>query len=330
MSNKFINISDIIGLRSLNQNSFVILIAITVVLLSLAALSIYLYDPSWFSRRISRIKAVRSRIYVRNAMKNKQLQKAVRDSGFDYDVKQDIFYSLMNPWQRGYGYRRLYDELCAPLSLIVDSEPIYFYYDGRNWLIEFWKGQYGMTTGSEVGIYAKEGAKLDNPSAAVYESASNKDRLFISFNLIKNREKLFTRTDKHWWLTGFILGEFSQPSELNMQILITFKSNDMRDAFIKGLKKTGYKENEYFVSRKTVGVLFDKPHSEQPFTRTPFTDAITQEKNLFLCKSFVELTSSNERIGDKISVIANSSPELLLHVLNIGKTRKLFEQIKEE
>ena len=69
--------------------------------------------------------------------------------GFAYDSETDDFYSTMYPWQRQFGYCSLYDEAAPALSLIFDSEPIYFDYKGKHWLIQFWKGQYGVTTGAE-------------------------------------------------------------------------------------------------------------------------------------------------------------------------------------
>ena len=91
------------------------------------------------------------------------LNRDLEPFGFAYDLYQDSFYSLMNPWQRKFGYCRLYDEACAPLSMIIDCEPIRFKYKGRKFLIEFWKGQYGMTTGGEVGIYYTDGPDLNIP-----------------------------------------------------------------------------------------------------------------------------------------------------------------------
>lgn len=307
--------------------TIILIVGVALAVIGIAALVIYFYDPSWFSRRISIIKAVRSRLFVRGAMGNKELQKAVKDAGFIYDFKQDIFFASMNPWQRQYGYCRMYDELCPPFGMIVDSEPIYFYYGGKNWLIEFWKGQYDLTTGCEVGVYTKEGAVLDHPDKAFYECAGNSDRLFMSYVLKREYKTLFTRVDKHWWLTGFSLGEFSEPSDLTMQIKITFKNRDMRDAFVGGLKQAGYTEKEYYMTGNTVHVVFNKPHSRQPYTRTPVTDSITQEKNFILCKTFVDITSSELNMKGKMHAVEDKAPELMVHILNMGKHRAFFEKL---
>ena len=92
-----------------------------------------------------------------------ELNRDLKPFGFAYDYTQDIFYSIMDCWQRNFGYFRLYDEACAAFSMIIDCEPIYFNYNGKKWMIEFWKGQYGMTTGGEVGIYYTSGPILTFP-----------------------------------------------------------------------------------------------------------------------------------------------------------------------
>ena len=68
--------------------------------------------------------------------------------------------------------------------MIIDCEPIYFRYKGKKWLIEFWKGQYGMTTGGEVGIYYTTGPDLNIPglfNGTFYKCVNDEDRIDMSF-----------------------------------------------------------------------------------------------------------------------------------------------------
>ena len=62
------------------------------------------------------------------------LDKILAGFGFAYEPAQSIFFSIHNAWQREYGYFPLYDEMLAPLSMIVDCEPVYFAYEGKRWL----------------------------------------------------------------------------------------------------------------------------------------------------------------------------------------------------
>src|SRR5687768_9047714 len=82
------------------------------------------------------------------------LATAVSAAGFLYDPGQDIIYSKLDAWQQHVGFCELYDDL-APVSIssVIDAEPIYFTYGGKEWMIELWKGQYGIETGAEIGVY---------------------------------------------------------------------------------------------------------------------------------------------------------------------------------
>jgi hypothetical protein len=296
-------------------------IPIILVFISIVAITVYyrIYRPFIERRTIDRASG---------RADNATLYEAIGNAGYSYDTKQDIFYSNMDPWQRKMGYCRLYDEASAPLNMIIDCEPIYFMYGGKRWMIEFWKGQYGMTTGGEIGVYTTEASDLSIPgffNGTFYNCASNRDRLYMSYSLVKNDEVLFTRNDKHWWLTGFKLGEFSEPSELTMYLTIALKDLIMRNAFIEGLKEAGYSKNEIFIDGNIVGLVFDKTRTPQPITRIPETDWLIQRKNELLCNKYQEITGEYDSFPDKMRAIQEQAPEIYDVILNIGKTKPLFE-----
>lgn len=260
------------------------------------------------------------------------LDETIETAGYAYDWKQDIFYSILNPWQRDMGYCRLYDEAAAPMGMIIDCEPIYFEYDNKRWLIEFWKGQYDMTTGCEIGIYVTDGPDLNIPgifNGTFYRSVSDKELISMAYIVKKNNKRLFRREDKHWWLTGFKLGEFSEPSELTMYLTLTLKDEIMRDAFVEGLKKAGYVDDEIFIMWNTVGLVFDKPHTPQPLTRTEKTDWLIQKKNQLLCEKYHEITGPYNTFPEKIKALQEQAPDLYESFLHVGKTNGLFETFEK-
>jgi hypothetical protein len=214
-----------------------------------------------------------------------KLLNLISKTGFNYDKEQRIFYSSLDAWQHNVGYFTLYDK-AAPFSLMfIHCEPIRFEYDGRNWKIEFWKGQYGICTGAEIGIYTGK-FQIDteipeinhtierlNPGKDT-QCAGIADWLQMSFTLFKNGVKLFTRdsdipktpgVERHWWLTGFKPGIISSPSDLIMDIAIVLKDEEMCKAFVKGLKAVNYEVSDFEIKDLTVKFKFDIPNTPQPW-----------------------------------------------------------------
>jgi hypothetical protein len=261
-----------------------------------------------------------------------KLEEIIEAAGYSYDENQDIFYSNMNAWQRDMGYCRLYDEGSALFGMIIDCEPIYFEYKGRRWLIEFWKGQYDLPTGAEIGVYSTDKPDIDIPDVfkgPFFHSVGDEDALDMSFTLWKKGKKLFTREGKHWWLTGFKLGLFSEPYELQLELSITLKDEEMLKAFVKGLKKAGYSDGEMTIEDYTISLIYDKPHTVQPATRTPEGDLIIQWKNKLLCEKYNEITKHYDNFPDQVKAIYNEAPELYEKIINIDKTKRLFTRFEK-
>lgn len=309
------------------------IIFLILIFLLVSAVIIGVKKYKWLPMAMRPLKALLFLIGIgRDTANKKELDEIYAIAGYAYDRKQDIFYSILNPWQRNFGFCRLYDEAAAPLGMIVDCDPIYFNYNGKKWLIEFWKGQYDLPTGGEVGIYNTEGPNLDIPgffNGTFYSCASDEELLWMSYTLKRKGKVLFTRGDRHWWLTGFRLGEFSQPSELTMEITITFKGWGMCNAFINGLRNAGYLQHEFKRYGNSVRVAFDKPHTKQPVTRTKSTDEIIQNKNKLLCDLYNEVTKGCMTIEDKIKAVRENEPELYEHIIGMGRPKELYKPYRK-
>jgi hypothetical protein len=257
-----------------------------------------------------------------------ELNHDLEPFGFSYEPIQDYFYSLLNGWQRQFGYCRLYDEASAAFSMIIDCEPITFEYNGVKFLIEFWKGQYGMTTGCEVGIYYTTGPNLNIPgvfNGTFYYALKDEDRINMSFALRKNGNLLLTRNAYHWWITGFKLGEFSSPEELSMDIIMDLYDRKMAYVFAEALMKAGYKQEEFAVRGRRVWVHFEKPYTPQPMTRTAFTEKLMQKNNRSFCDAYQYLTEAYTDTLDKLEIVRNESPNMYNQILHMGKPREVFD-----
>ncbi|MBR2412927.1 MAG: DUF4474 domain-containing protein [Clostridia bacterium] len=152
--------------------------------------------------------------------------------GFAYDPEQDIFYSTQYPVQRIFGYNTLYDTFASRFGLYYITQRIRFDYDGKEWMIQLWKGQYGVTVGGEVGIYYRDA----NNFVRHFEAVADEDLVMMGFQLCKNGKPYLERgPEKHWWLTGFRILDVAVPTQLSMVIFFDWEKEDMADAFESGL-----------------------------------------------------------------------------------------------
>ena len=85
------------------------------------------------------------------------LDELVYPFGYRFHCDHGFFSSTVDAPQRRAGYAWLYDYMAPRFQMVFDSLPVYFDYRGRTWLIEFWKGQYGINTGAEIGVYHADG-----------------------------------------------------------------------------------------------------------------------------------------------------------------------------
>jgi len=151
--------------------------------------------------------------------------------GFDYDMDQNVFYSSLNCWQKAFGYNDFYDAFAPLGAMFFDTRSIYFNYDGRDWMFKLWKGQYGITSGAEVGLYTKNAG-----ASSQYRGVDEKDFVMMDLTVYRNDELYFTRDPQmHWWLSGFVLGDISTSADISLESTITFKDQAMADTFVAAL-----------------------------------------------------------------------------------------------
>lgn len=240
------------------------------------------------------------------------INAALEPFGFTFDYCNDIVISKNDAWQKDFGYMDLYDLKAPFLNMVFDAEPICFLYDCKEYRIEFWKGQYGLTTGAEVGIYVR-----DNYSKTPYYRAANDDEcLDISFNLIK-KCNLFSRCDKNWWLTGFDVGLFSRPKDLIMEVCICFPNEEMEEEFLSALIDAGYNKNNISLYDKAVCFEYCCPNNYKLNNRHKFIKCIAQIFNYINCRIYNFLTRFYTCTLDKLTFLRFMSPCLYRLVIKI-------------
>lgn len=237
---------------------------------------------------------------------------AVWAAGFAYDPDQDIIYSRMDALQRRFGYAYAYDRAALGMSAVIDCEPIFFDHAGKHWMIELWKGQYGLETGCEIGVYNRPieehpgglyplldsalGARPgdDDPAHNLFfDCAGDDERLVMSLTLRRGGEVLFTRgPEAHWWLTGFKWGVLSRPEELSVDYTIEFTDPAMQAAFEGGLRARGY--TDITSSAGATSFRFATPYAPQPRAETPELVVAAMAANQRIVDAYNALGAPND------------------------------------
>lgn len=275
------------------------------------------------------LKCIRWKIlHTPDSKKLEHLNEFLLPYGFQYDIQTDCFYSTIHCWQRKYGYRRLYDSTAAALGIIFDCEPIYFDHAGRHWLIEFWKGQYGISAGTEVGIYAagKRPSETDEPDKIHYKSIGDLELFPVRINLFYAEKLIAVREKKHWWLTVFFLGRYYPPCTLTAKISITFPDYEMCNAYIDGLKRVGYATTDISRCLLTVTVPFAQPKSKQPTAQRSVSAKLRLYLNRTFCFLYCCFTKKYTNTLDRLEYLASLSPALLNIALHFTRTQKRYNR----
>lgn len=251
------------------------------------------------------------------------LNQLMEPFGFSYAGPQDVITSRVDAWQREFGYRGLFDRSAVRFNMVFDCEPIYFNYQNRTWLIELWKGQYGINTGSEIGIYRADSLLTPGQySAALFQAVPDEEMLPISMELLHHGRRLFTLDQDHWWLTGFCIGHFCDPAELVMHASITFPDCSMQQSFVKGLLDTGYRRCDLNICGRTVAFVFDRPFTSQPGVCRPLASRFAQWKNRMFCRLYCRITRPFTTALDQILYLYFLLPFAFRHTLRIRRNRR--------
>ena len=175
--------------------------------------------------------------------------------GYRYDAEGDFYYTDdKDCWQKNAGYNEIYDNLAAGVMMNIDQIRIRFTYGTKDWMIQLWKGQYGnLLIGAEIGVYTTKAGTYTGEIGNVnhYDCADKEDWLkmemtcYWSENNSGTYKKAFHREyDEYWWATGFVKGQltkYTRPrTELKVKARITFKSTEMANLFVLGLREAGF------------------------------------------------------------------------------------------
>lgn len=169
--------------------------------------------------------------------------------GYKYDANGDVYFTDKDPWQRNFGFNELYDVGASFIVFYYDTIRCKFNYANKDWMIQFWKGQYGFVfIGAEIGVYNKPASR----KVEHYDCASDDDSLQMSMTCYRKGKEIFSRKyATYWWCTGFVPGKldkFSDRSELTVKCRITTKDYKMLLAFCGALEENDFELNKNYTT----------------------------------------------------------------------------------
>lgn len=260
------------------------------------------------------------------------LDEIIQPFGYSYVLSQDIFTSRIDAWQREFGYCALYDDSAVYLGMVFDCLPVYFNYHGRTWLIEFWKGQYGINLGCEAGVYYADHILSEaERKHALFHAVENQDMPEICLTLSEpalNQQRdgksiLAKLCDRHWWLTAFRTGSFAKPSELQLCVSVTLRNQEMAEAFLRGLLNTGYNPAEIQHCCNTVRFTFAKPKNPPKYSFFyRLVRRIVLCNNRLWCKVYTWVTRSFHLSVDRILYLYYYLPFACRRLLRLKRFKK--------
>ena len=176
--------------------------------------------------------------------------------GFNFSLSDMVLYATVNCWMRDFGFCLLYDVLANSMPVVYryNTRRFKFEYDGLQWMVQAWKGNYFVANGGEVGLYCR----TPKSYGSFYECASDEQMLNMSMKVLHDDKVLVEKPlQKHWWINGFNLsGQMYLPQSITMEFTIEMPDEGMRKAFCESIENHYQKDVSYTVDGDTVCVVW--------------------------------------------------------------------------
>ncbi len=177
-------------------------------------------------------------------------------TGFEFNLNEMLVYATINAWMRNFGFCVFYDIAANSMPLLwrYETRRFMFDYDGREWMIQIWKGNYLITNGAEVGVYNRESERF----GTFYDCASDDELMMMSLQVYHGDELLVNQEPQmHWWINGFNMShKIYIPKTLTMKFSIEMQDEEMLNSFCNSIDRHYKKDVEYTVDGLTVNVIW--------------------------------------------------------------------------
>ncbi len=178
-------------------------------------------------------------------------------SGYNFNFYEMVVYTTVDCWMRNFGFCLMYDILAnsMPISYSYITRRFKFEYDGLEWMVQIWKGNYFISNGGEVGIYSRDPAEA---RATFYNCATPEQELEMSLQILNGNKVLVNRPlQRHWWISGFHLGTMRYlPSVLTLKTTIVMPDEEMLEAFTAAIDANVMDDVTYSVDGLKVNIVW--------------------------------------------------------------------------
>ena len=168
-------------------------------------------------------------------------------------------------------------------------------------MIEFWKGQYGINAGAEIGIYHADRLLSETEyRTAHFQAAGEAEMLNCTMQLSLENGACVKISERHWWLTAFLPGVFACPSSLCLKATVCFGSREMLEAFYRGLCRAGFAAECITVQNLCLSFVYHRPIQEHYGFLTRLRRRLSQCLNRMNCRLFLWVTRPFTCTEDRI------------------------------
>lgn len=182
--------------------------------------------------------------------------KGIVGLGYNFNLTDLVVYTTVDCWMRDYGFCFFYDLVAyiEPIFFKYQTRRFKFDYNGMEYMIQAWKGNYLISNGGEVGIYCRDESKF----GSYYDCANDEQMLNMSMQILHNDDVLVDEGPMlHWWINGFNLSNrMYLPKSLTMKFSIEMTDEEMLEAFCEAVDNHYMNDVTYTVDGLTVYVVW--------------------------------------------------------------------------
>ncbi len=174
--------------------------------------------------------------------------------GHNFNFYEMTMYSVVDCWMRNYGFCLFYDIAAnlSPVNFTYITRRFKFSYDGLDWMVQIWKGNYFIANGGEVGLYWREKGQVGSFYNCATEEIPMSLQVSIGDKVLVNR-----KLQDHWWISGFNIGEkLYLPSALTLKSTLVMPDKEMLEAFTAAIDENVMGDVTYTVDGLNVNLVW--------------------------------------------------------------------------